>query len=68
MRTESMGAGLCRRAGAFLRAEAGAAAVEYAVLAALLVCACLASLLALGPAASATFSSSTSVVGTYGVP
>ena len=51
----------------FLRAEGGPTAVEYAVLLALLVCACLAALLALGPAAAGTFSASTSSIGTYGV-
>jgi pilus assembly protein Flp/PilA len=52
----------------FLRGEDGPTAVEYAVLLALMVGACVASITALGPAAADTFRSSTSTVGTYGVP
>jgi pilus assembly protein Flp/PilA len=57
----------CRALIRFLQAEDGATAVEYAVLLALLVGACLASLLALTPAAGATFTATTTVVGTHGV-
>ena len=52
----------------FLRAEAGPTAVEYAVLTALVVMACLAAMMALAPAAGSTFSASSSTVGTYGTP
>ena len=58
-----------RRTGLGLfRAEAGPTAVEYAVLTALVVMSCLAAMLALAPAAGATFSASSSTVGTYGTP
>ena len=52
----------------FLKAEAGTTTVEYAVLLALLIGACLASLLALSPAAGQTFGATTTVVGSHGVP
>ena len=52
----------------FLRREDGPTAVEYAVLLGLIIGACIASISALGPAAGDTFRSSTSTVGTYGVP
>ena len=52
----------------FLKAEDGPTAVEYAVLLALIVCACLASIAALGPAAKDTFQATSSVIGTFGVP
>jgi pilus assembly protein Flp/PilA len=52
----------------FLRADDGPTAVEYAVLLALIVCACLASIAALGPAAKSTFQATSSVIGTFGVP
>lgn len=54
--------------GSFVRAEPGATAAEYAVLLALVAGACVAALLALGPAAGSAFSSSSSSVGTYGTP
>ena len=57
-----------RALASFLRREDGPTAVEYAVLLGLLVGACVASISALGPAAGDTFRSSTSTVGTYGVP
>jgi pilus assembly protein Flp/PilA len=52
----------------FLRSDDGPTAVEYAVLLALIVCACLASIAALGPAAKSTFQATSSVIGTFGVP
>jgi Flp pilus assembly pilin Flp len=52
----------------FLKSEDGTTTAEYGVLLALLVCACLASILALTPAAGATFGATTTVVGTHGVP
>lgn len=51
----------------FLRRDDGPTAVEYAVLLALIVVACLASIAALGPAASATFQATSTVIGTHGV-
>jgi pilus assembly protein Flp/PilA len=51
----------------FLKSEDGPTAVEYAVLLALLVVTCMASLLALSPAAGETFTATTTVVGTHGV-
>jgi pilus assembly protein Flp/PilA len=64
-----MSARACLRALArFLSAEDGPTAVEYAVLLALIVCACLASIAALGPAAKSTFQATSSVIGTFGVP
>ena len=51
----------------FLKAEDGVTSVEYAALTALLLGACLASLLALAPAAGLTFNATTTSVGTYGV-
>jgi pilus assembly protein Flp/PilA len=51
----------------FLREDDGPTAVEYAVLLALIVVACLASIAALGPAASATFQATSTVIGTHGV-
>ena len=52
----------------FLRREDGPTAVEYAVLLALIVLVSLASIRALGPAVLSAFQSSSSTVGTYGVP
>ena len=52
----------------FLKREDGTTTVEYAVLLSLIVVTCLASMLALGPAAGGTFRSTSTTVGTYGVP
>jgi len=52
----------------FLEREDGVTTVEYAVLTALIVVTCVASMLALGPAAGDTFRSTSTTVGTYGVP
>jgi len=58
----------CRTLAAFLKREDGVTTVEYAVLTALIVVTCVASMLALGPAAGDTFRSTSTTVGTYGVP
>jgi Flp pilus assembly pilin Flp len=57
-----------RTLAAFLKREDGVTTVEYAVLTALIVVTCVASMLALGPAAGDTFRSTSTTVGTYGVP
>jgi Flp pilus assembly pilin Flp len=57
-----------RSLAAFLKREDGVSTVEYAVLTALIVVTCVASMLALGPAAGDTFRSTSTTVGTYGVP
>ena len=51
----------------FLTRDAGSTAVEYAVILALILTVCLASLLALSPAAGTTFGGTTAAVGTHGV-
>jgi Flp pilus assembly pilin Flp len=62
----------CRRSAktlvGFLQREDGTTTVEYAVLLSLIVVTCMASMLALGPAAGDTFRSTSTTVGTYGVP
>lgn len=57
-----------KRVAGFLRREDGTTAVEYAVLLALIVVVSLASIKALGPAVLSAFQSSSTTVGTYGVP
>ena len=52
----------------FIKREDGSTTVEYALLLALIVVTCLASIMALGPAAGDTFQSTNTTVGTYGVP
>lgn len=59
---------LFRSIASLLRCQDGTTTVEYALLLGLVAGACLASIMALGPAAGETFRSTNTTVGTYGVP
>ena len=59
---------LGRKVVSFLKRDDGTTTVAYALLLGLIVVACLASIMALGPAAGDTFQSTNTTVGTYGVP